>query len=152
MMSKIFQNAARVLNAPLPLVYVQPDRSGRLLLANCIEGKRLTPTVIVGRDLMSGYRDTEVAVRGGEHMALLRPAYYLRLALPAVEELEAALGAAATVAGKQVSVKREIAAGGRRVRRRDAEAPDAGGGRDPARAGRRGSQRPNRSGPLAQLG
>jgi len=42
-------------------------------------------------------------------MALLRPAYYLRLALPAIEELDAALGAAATVAGKQVSVKSEIA-------------------------------------------
>jgi len=108
-MSKIFQNAARVLSAPLPLVYVQPERSGRLLLANCIEGKRLAPTVIVGRDLMSGYRDTEVAFAVASTMALLRPAYYLRLALPALEELEAALGAAATVAGKQVSVKSEIA-------------------------------------------
>ncbi len=108
-MSKIFQNAARVLNAPLPLVYVQPERTGRLLLANCIEGKRLAPTVIVGRDLMTGYRDTEVAFAVASTMALLRPAYYLRLALPAVEELDAALGAAATVAGKQVSVKSEIA-------------------------------------------
>jgi len=42
-------------------------------------------------------------------MALLRPAYYLRLALPAIEELDAALGAAMTVGGKPVSVKREIA-------------------------------------------
>ena len=108
-MSKIFQNAARVLAAPLPLVYVQPERTGRLLLANCIDGKRLAPTVIVGRDLMSGYRDTEVAFAVASTMALLRPAYYLRLALPAIEELDAALGAAATVAGKQVSVKSEIA-------------------------------------------
>ncbi|HEU5059201.1 MAG TPA: tetratricopeptide repeat protein [Kofleriaceae bacterium] len=108
-MSKIFQIAARVLNAPLPLVYVQPERTGRLLLANCIDGKRLAPTVIVGRDLMTGYRDTEIAFAVASTMALLRPSYYLRLALPAIDELEAALGAAQTVAGKQVSVKREIA-------------------------------------------
>ena len=108
-MSKIFQIAARVLNAPLPLVYVQPERNGRLLLANCIDGKRLAPTVIVGRDLMTGYRDTEIAFAVASTMALLRPSYYLRLALPAIDELEAALGAAQTVAGKQVSVKREIA-------------------------------------------
>ena len=35
--AKIFRHAARVLNAPLPDVYVQPRRAGRLLLANCVE-------------------------------------------------------------------------------------------------------------------
>ena len=63
----------------------------------------------LGRDLMAGYRDTEVAFAVASTMALLRPAYYLRLALPAIEELDAALGAAMTVGGKPVSVKREIA-------------------------------------------
>jgi tetratricopeptide (TPR) repeat protein len=91
---KIFQNAARVLNAPLPHVYVQPERSGRLLLANCIEDGALMPAVIVGRDLMTGYRDTEIAFSVASTLALLRSAWYLRLALPAVHELEAALLAA----------------------------------------------------------
>ncbi|MEO6777256.1 MAG: tetratricopeptide repeat protein [Kofleriaceae bacterium] len=98
--AKIFRHAARVLNVALPDVYVQPRRSGRLLLANCIERGRLVPAVIVGRDLMTGYRDTELAAVVGAMLSLLRPAYWLRLALPAVEELEAALGAAAAVGGR----------------------------------------------------
>src|SRR5262249_52546237 len=73
---KIFQNAARVLNAPLPHVYVQPERSGRLLLANCVEDGALAPSVIVARDLMAGYRDTEIAVCVANTLALLRPASY----------------------------------------------------------------------------
>jgi tetratricopeptide (TPR) repeat protein len=108
-MSKIFQSAARVLGAPLPLVYVQPNRSGRLLLANVIDGKRFTPTMIVGRDLMTGYRDTEVAFAVASTVSLLRPAYYLRLTLPAIEELELALAAASTVGGKPVRVRTEVA-------------------------------------------
>ena len=98
--AKIFRHAARVLNVALPDVYVQPRRSGRLLLANCIERGRLVPAVIVGRDLMTGYRDTELAAVIGAMLALLRPAYWLRLALPAVEELEAAVVAAATLGGR----------------------------------------------------
>ena len=62
--AKIFRHASRVLNVALPDVYVQPRRSGRLLLANCIEKGRLAPAVIVGRDLMTGYRDTEIAAVG----------------------------------------------------------------------------------------
>ena len=98
--AKIFRHAARVLNVALPDVYVQPRRSGRLLLANCIERGRLVPAVIVGRDLMTGYRDTELAAVIGAMLSLLRPAYWLRLALPGVEELEAAVVAAATLGGR----------------------------------------------------
>jgi hypothetical protein len=90
-----------VLNVGLPDVYVQPRRPGRLLLANCVEKGRLTPAVIVGRDLMTGYRDTEIAASVGAMLALLRPAYYLKLALSSVDELEAALHAAALVVGRQ---------------------------------------------------
>jgi tetratricopeptide (TPR) repeat protein len=106
---KTFQHAARVLNTPLPSVYVQTDRSGRLMLANCIESKRLSPSLIVGRDL-SGFRDEEVVYSVASMMALLRPAYYLRLALPTIDELEAALAAAATAVGKHISVRPEPAA------------------------------------------
>jgi tetratricopeptide (TPR) repeat protein len=98
--AKIFRHASRVLNVALPDVYVQPRRSGRLLLANCIERGRLVPAVIVGRDLMPGYRDTELAAAIGAMLSLLRPAYWLRLALPTIEELEAALGAAAALGGR----------------------------------------------------
>lgn len=106
---KIFQNAARVLNAPLPHVYVQPERSGRLLVANCVEDGALAPAVIVGRDLMTGYRDTEIAFCVASTLALLRPAWYLRLALPAVAELEAALAAAVRLVGGPVAARAELA-------------------------------------------
>ncbi len=99
--AKIFRHAARVLNVALPDVYVQPRRSGRLRLANCLDKGRLVPTVIVGRDLMTGYRDTEIAAAVGALLAQLRPAYYLKLALAGVDELEAALVAAARLVGKQ---------------------------------------------------
>jgi hypothetical protein len=100
--AKIFRHAARILNVPLPDVYVQPRRSGRLLLANCLEKGRLAPTIIVGRDLMTGYRDTEIAAAVGSMLALLRPAYYLKLALASTDELEAALAAAARLGGKRI--------------------------------------------------
>jgi tetratricopeptide (TPR) repeat protein len=98
--AKIFRHAARVLNVALPDVYIQPRRSGRLLLANTIERGRLVPAVIVGRDLMTGYRDTEIAASVGAMLSQLRPAYHLKLSLPSVEELEAALAAAAELVGR----------------------------------------------------
>lgn len=106
--AKIFKHAARVLNVPLPDVYVQPRRSGRLLLANCIEKGRLAPAVIVGRDLMTGYRDTEIAASVGAMLALLRPTYYLKLTLPTVEELDVALGAAIRVVGRTPPARPEL--------------------------------------------
>ena len=99
--AKIFKHASRVLNIGLPDVYVQPRRSGRLLLANCVEKGRLAPAVIVGRDLMTGYRDTEIAASVGAMLALLRPSYYLKLTLASLEELEAALVAATQLVGKK---------------------------------------------------
>ncbi|MEO8845487.1 MAG: hypothetical protein ABI591_24525 [Kofleriaceae bacterium] len=100
MIAKIFRHVARVLTVSLPDVYIQPQRSGRLLLANCIDRGRLSPAVIVGRDLMTGYRDTELAASVAGLLALLRPAYYLKLALPSIDELEAALAAAASLVGR----------------------------------------------------
>ena len=97
--ARIFRHAARVLNVALPEVYAQPRRSGSLLLANCIDTQgprpRLVPAVIVGRDMMTGYRDTEIAAAVGAMVATLRPAYYLKLAMTTNEELEAALAAVA---------------------------------------------------------
>ena len=102
---KIFRLAARTLNAPLPDVYVQPDRPGRLLLASVVEKNRLQPAVIVARDLLAGYKDVEIAAAVGSMLALVRPAYYLRLTMPTVDELEAVIIAAARIAGKQVGRK-----------------------------------------------
>ena len=81
--------------------------------------------MIVGRDLMTGYRDTELAAAVGSLLALLRPAYYLKLTLPAVDELEAALAAAASLVGPRdrPPAARDAA---HRVRRRDAAAPARG--------------------------
>ncbi|MGE5180546.1 MAG: tetratricopeptide repeat protein, partial [Acidobacteriota bacterium] len=140
-LAKIFRHAARVLNVGLPDVYVQPRRPGRLLLANCIEKGRLMPAVIVGRDLMTGYRDTEIAAAVGAMLALLRPAYYLKLALPSVDELEAALGAAAQLVGHPWVGRGEleplraafVAEMKKRLNRRSAEALIALAGRLPER-------------------
>ncbi|HEY5948922.1 MAG TPA: tetratricopeptide repeat protein [Kofleriaceae bacterium] len=107
--AKIFKHASRVLQVALPDVYVQPRRPGRLLLANCIEKGRLAPAVIVGRDLMTGYRDTEIAASVGSMIALLRPTYYLKLTLASADELEAALAAAAAVVGRNRAIRPQLA-------------------------------------------
>lgn len=100
--AKIFKHAARVVNVSLPDVYVQPRRAGRLLLASVLEKNRLAPAVIVGRDLMTGYRDTEIAASVGAMLACLRPPYYAKLALTTADELEAALAAAGQLVGKKL--------------------------------------------------
>ena len=100
--AKIFRHAARLLNVSLPAVYAQPRRPGSLLLANCVDKGHLAPAVIVGRDMMTGYRDTEIAAAVGAMLALLRPAYYLKLTMSTVEELEAAVSAAALIVGRRV--------------------------------------------------
>ncbi|HEY5926450.1 MAG TPA: tetratricopeptide repeat protein [Kofleriaceae bacterium] len=106
--AKIFKHASRVLQVALPDVYVQPRRQGRLLLANCIEKGRLAPAVIVGRDLMTGYRDTEIAASVGSMIALLRPSYYLKLTLASADELEAALAAASAIVGKPRRIRADL--------------------------------------------
>ncbi|MEO8705170.1 MAG: tetratricopeptide repeat protein [Kofleriaceae bacterium] len=100
--AKIFRHASRLVNVAMPDVYVQPRRAGRLLLANCVDKGKLAPAVIVGRDLMTGYRDTEIASTVGSMLVLMRPAYYLKLVLSSVDELEAALAAAALIVGKKL--------------------------------------------------
>ena len=100
--ARIFRHAARILNVKLPDVYAQPRRSGSLLLANCIDTGRLVPAVIVGRDMMTGYRDTEIAAAVGAMVAMLRPAYYLKLAMTTNEELEAAIAAVAQLLQRDI--------------------------------------------------
>ncbi len=100
--ARIFRHAARVMNVALPDVYAQPRRSGSLLLANCVDSGRLVPAVIVGRDMMTGYRDTEIAAAVGAMVAHLRPAYYLKLAMTTNEELEAAVVAVAQLLQRTV--------------------------------------------------
>jgi tetratricopeptide (TPR) repeat protein len=108
-LAKIIQYAVRVLNVPLPEVYVQPQRTGRLFLASCLDAGRLEPTFIVGRDLLGGTLDTEVAYWVASTAAMLRPAYYLRLALPSLDELEAVLLASSAIGGKTVQVRPQLA-------------------------------------------
>ncbi len=100
--AKIFRHAARLLDVALPDVYPQPRRPGGLLLANCVDKGRLAPAVIMGRDMMTGYRDTQIASAVGAMLALLRPSYYLKLTMSTVEELEAAVSAAALLVGRKV--------------------------------------------------
>lgn len=100
--AKIFRHAARLMNVALPDVYPQPRRPGGLLLANCVDKGRLAPAVIMGRDMMTGYRDTQIASAVGAMLALLRPSYYLKLTMSTVEELEAAIAASALLVGKKV--------------------------------------------------
>lgn len=101
LIARICRYGAGVLDVALPEVYIQAHRAGRLHLANRVERGRLLPTLIVGRDLLSGYRESEITGELATMMAQLRPAYLLNLALPTVDDLEAALAAAASVVGRK---------------------------------------------------
>lgn len=100
LIARICRYAARVLDVALPEVYVQPHRAGRVALVHRVERGRLLPTIVVGRDLLAGYRPPEVTSSLAATITQLRPAYHLNLALTTETELEAALGAAALLVGR----------------------------------------------------
>jgi len=100
LIARICRYAARVLDVALPEVYVQPQRAGRLALVHRSDRGRVLPAIVVGRDLLSGYRPSEVTSSLAAMITQLRPAYHLNLALTTVGELEAALGAAAMLVGR----------------------------------------------------
>jgi len=89
--SRILGYAGYVLGIELPDVYVQPDQRGEILLSNTAHKGQLVPSLIARQGLLQGCSTREIAFSGARAVTLLRPEYYLRLALQTRTEQRAAL-------------------------------------------------------------
>ena len=91
--SRIFYYASQVLNV-MPEIYLQENQPGEIQLANVQEKGRLIPSFVVGKNLLQGRPEKEVAFVAASKLCLVRPEHYLRLALQSNTERKVALLAA----------------------------------------------------------
>jgi tetratricopeptide (TPR) repeat protein len=89
--SKILHYVSQVMNVRLPDVYLQPEQRGEILLANTIEKRQLSPSLVVRADLLQGRPEREIAFVAARSLSLMRPEHFLKLALPTNTELTTAL-------------------------------------------------------------
>ncbi|GAB4564002.1 MAG: hypothetical protein Tsb0020_13700 [Haliangiales bacterium] len=93
--SRIFYYAAQVMGVmPVPDVYLQENQPGEIALASVLEKNRLTPTFVVGKNLLAGRPEKEVAFVSARKLCQVRPEHYLRMALQTNTERKVALLAA----------------------------------------------------------
>lgn len=89
--SRIFYYAAQVLGVmPPPDVYLQENQPGEIQLANTLEKTQLIPSFVVGRNLLQGRPEKEVAFVAARKLCQVRPQHYLRMALTTNTELKVA--------------------------------------------------------------
>ena len=89
--SKIFYYVAQVIDVALPDVYLQDDKPGEILLANCLDRGRLHPSFVVRQNLLQGRPEKDIAFVAARKLSFMRPDHYLKLALPTNTELKTAL-------------------------------------------------------------
>ena len=88
---------------------VQPQRPEGILLANTERDKKLRSAFVIGRSAYQGKTAPGIVYGFARHLAYARRSYYLRLALPAEEELAAALYAAAKLSHTWVQIPEVLA-------------------------------------------
>ncbi len=85
-LARTFGWAAQTLNLPLPRLYLQPDRPGRLVYAVSDPAASAA-----GSDLLTGHSPQELAFIVTRHLAYYRPEHYVRWILPRADDLRALL-------------------------------------------------------------
>jgi tetratricopeptide (TPR) repeat protein len=109
MFSRIFSYIAETMGVmPLPDVYVQENQPGEISLANVLEKQRLIPSFVVGKNLLAGRPEKEVAFVAARKLCLVRPEHYLRLALQTNTERKVALLAAIAMVVPNFPVPQEL--------------------------------------------
>jgi tetratricopeptide (TPR) repeat protein len=94
--SKILGYASQILAVPWPEVYLFPEVKGEIDLANARAGAVLAPAFIVGKDVLTGRTEAELAFLAGRALAMMRPDHFLRWpsVVPTIAELQIVLFAA----------------------------------------------------------
>ncbi len=109
--SKVFNYVNQVLGVPQPELYLRPESPGELDLANAREKGQLTPSFVVGANLLQGRAEKELAYVIGKKLALMRPDHFVRwpTVVPTVAELKVVFLAALRLVQPKFEVKAELA-------------------------------------------
>ncbi|MBL4635145.1 MAG: tetratricopeptide repeat protein, partial [Kofleriaceae bacterium] len=99
--SKVFRYATGILGlAPEPTLFVEPESSDGLRVANTVAQGKLTPTLVAGKMHAGSGSEAELAFELGKRMAYFRPERYLTYALQTLPKLENAFYGALEAAGQ----------------------------------------------------
>ena len=112
--SKVFNYVVQVFGVPQPELYLRPESPGELDLANAREKGQLTPSFVVGANLLQGRPEKELAYVIGKKLTLMRPDHFVRwpTVVPTVGRAEGGLpGGAAPGAAEVRGETRSAAAG-----------------------------------------
>jgi tetratricopeptide (TPR) repeat protein len=109
--SKVFNYVNQVLGVPQPELYLRPESPGELDLANAREKGALTPSFVVGANLLQGRPEKELAYVIGKKLTLMRPDHFVRWpnVVPTVAELKVVFLAALRLVQPNLPVKPDIA-------------------------------------------
>lgn len=100
-LSRALEHAASLLQVDRPDLYLEPDRPGELSVENVVHRGQLSPSLVARGDVLRGRTPSELACIAGSTMTLLRPDFFLMVALPEADELRATWQAAMALANPQ---------------------------------------------------
>lgn len=101
--SRVFNYASGVLGlTPEPTLFVEPESSDGLRVANTVSEGKLKPTLVAGKSHSNKGNQSELAFELGKRMAYFRPERYLNFALQTLAKLENAFYGALDAAGSSV--------------------------------------------------
>ncbi len=109
--SKVFNYVNQVLGVPQPELYLRPESPGELDLANAREKSALTPSFVVGANLLQGRPEKELAYVIGKKLTFMRPDHFVRWpnVVPTVAELKVVFLAALRLVQPNLPVKPDLA-------------------------------------------
>ncbi len=101
--SRVFNYATGVLGlTPEPTLFVEPESSDGLRVANTVSDGKLKPTLVAGKAHVGQGNQSELAFDLGKRMAYFRPERYLNYALQTLPKLESAFYGALDAAGSAI--------------------------------------------------
>ncbi len=103
---QIISYACRLLGVPLPPVYVAPDSDGQLDLRIVLEGQQVVPSLLLGRNLLAGRSEKELAFYVARRVVRMRADQFLLWpeVVPSLDELRVIVAAAVKVARPEVDL------------------------------------------------
>jgi tetratricopeptide (TPR) repeat protein len=110
--SKVLSYVSQVLNVAWPEVYLAPDSPGEIDLANARHQSTLAPAFVVGRDLLQGRSEAEIAYLVAKNLAMMRPDHLVRWpsVVPTVAELKVVFVAALQLVNPAFPVQADMQA------------------------------------------
>jgi tetratricopeptide (TPR) repeat protein len=93
---QMISRACRLLSVAVPPVYVAPDTAGEFELRIVLEGQQVVPSFLLGRDLLAGRSERDLAFFLARRLVRLRADQFLLApeAVPSLDELRVIIAAA----------------------------------------------------------